>query len=184
MSKIKNKLKSSSGNIKMVFSNKRYFLLVAVAVFLFYAFNVLVGNIQTLISTYSIVGLLKTVGFYFTLIGEYAGVLKLSALIAMIITGALFGILFSLVVFRALVLQPGQKTNLGFITSIGLFFGAAAPGCAACGIGLLPLIGVSAASLSFFPFGGLELSVIAIFILIFSIVQFSEKMLVCSVNKK
>lgn len=89
--------------------------------------------------------------------------------------------LFSLLFYKARSLK-GEKKGFGIISSIGFFLGAFAPGCAACGIGLASLLGVSAATLSFLPFGGLELSIIAILIIGFAIYKVSDNS--CKINYK
>ena len=60
------------------------------------------------------------------------------------------------------------------------------PGCAACGIGLLSLFGISAASLTFLPFKGLEFSILSIIILsvlIFEITKNISNGIVCKTMK-
>ena len=52
-------------------------------------------------------------------------------------------------------------------TSLGIFFGFIAPGCAACGLGILAFLGLGTATLSFFPYDGLELSVLSVIILLY-----------------
>ncbi len=58
----------------------------------------------------------------------------------------------------------------------GTLFGAIASGCPVCGAWLLPLFGI-AGSLAVFPFQGLEIKVLAIGLLVFSIYQSSNVIL-------
>lgn len=183
MTKTPKKIQSSLKCLKMVFSEKKYFLITVVIAFLFYSLNASVGNISLIFNSYSSLGFFRVIAFYFTLVFGYVSTIKLTSFITLIVISILFGVLFSLVIYKAVILKSTQKSKLGFVTSIGIFLGVAAPGCAACGIGLLPLLGVSAAGLSFLPFQGIELSFAAIAILIFSIVQFSNKLITCEIRK-
>ena len=144
--------------IKMVFSNKKFILISLLVSLIFYAFNASIGNLSLIFSSYSSMGL-KSIKLYFLLLYGYSYSITTASFITLTIISILFGILFSLMLYKTLVFRRAQKNKLGFITSIGIFLGIAAPGCAACGIGLLPLIGLSTGSLLLLPFSRLELSI-------------------------
>ena len=69
------------------------------------------------------------------------------------------------------------------LSGIGLFLGAFAPGCAACGVGLAAALGLGAGFLSFLPYKGLELSIIAIIILGYAIIKTTNSMYTCKIKK-
>ncbi len=142
----------------MVFSNKKFILISLLVSLIFYAFNASIGNLSLIFSSYSSMGL-KSIKLYFLLLYGYSYSITTASFITLTIISILFGILFSLMLYKTLVFRRAQKNKLGFITSIGIFLGIAAPGCAACGIGLLPLIGLSTGSLLLLPFSRLELSI-------------------------
>lgn len=105
--------------------------------------------------------LLRSIGENFTTLGA----------ITTILLGALLGINVSLLAYR---IRQARKSSAGSVatTGLGFFVGLIGVGCAACGTALLsailPLAGVAGA-LAFLPFGGTELQVLAIALLVFSI---------------
>ncbi len=149
---------------KRVFGNFKYLLLAIIIAILFYALNVFIANYKTLINFYPSLGLLGTIKFFFTLMFGFYNLILFSSFISLIIISLLLGILFSLIFYKLNFLK-GDGKKLGFISGLGAFLGAFAPGCAACGIGLASVLGLSGAFLTLLPFKGLELSILAIVIL-------------------
>jgi len=170
---------------KSIFSNWKYVALALIFGFLFYEFNVFSANWVTIPSFYQTSGFVKTAKLALTLTTGFRETIQLHSYISLILLSFLFGLLFSLITYKTAKI----KTTLegGALTSIGIFLGVLAPGCAACGIGLLSLLGLSTAFLAFFPFDGFELSILSIGILSFSVLKISEKIHngnVCKINAK
>lgn len=92
-----------------------------------------------------------------------------ASLILSIVIAVLFGISITMLIYilkkRKKEAKESAPTSL-----LGTVFGAIASGCPVCGAWLLPLLGV-AGSLAVFPLQGLEIKVLAIGLLIYSISQ-------------
>ncbi len=161
----------------MVLRQRRYAFIAILIAIAYYAFNVFVTNIKVLGTSLSI-GFGNALQFYIILLGGYWETVPVSSFISTIILGVLVGTLFSLILFKTLALN--SIDNMGALGSVGIFFGILAPGCAACGVGVFSLLGISAASLSFLPFGGFELSLAAIVILLYSLFKLSKNLTSCS----
>jgi hypothetical protein len=95
-----------------------------------------------------------------------------SSIILTIFTSLFFGISLSLLIYRWR--QISAQRAIGGKDFIGGFFGALSMGCPVCGSFLLPFLGI-AGGLSVFPFQGLELKLVALFLFGFSIYQSSKK---------
>ena len=63
------------------------------------------------------------------------------------------------------------------------FFGILAAGCPACSITIASYIGL-AGFLSLFPYGGLELKILSVFILIIAIIYILKDLHICQIKKK
>lgn len=171
-----NKKEISEKNIfnalREVFSNSNYIILTGILAFLFYLISINISN-------FFLFGLSSFKSFMF--IGKS---IKLSSLITTIIISIFFGILFSMVLYRTKLLKPLSK-NPGLLATIGIFLGIFAPGCTACGIGLISALGVGAVTLSLLPLNGLEISILSIILLGIGIFQMSKKInkgLICGVD--
>jgi len=171
---------------KIVFGNRRYiFLTVFIALF-FYALNAMIGSWQTFSSLSSSYGILGTTKLFFVLVGGFGNTIKFHSYVSLILVSILFGLLFSLISYKTTRIKK-TSSKVGVIASFGVFIGILAPGCAACSIGLLSLLGVSSAFLTFLPFEGLELSILSIGLLSFAVFKISEKIHVgevCEVRLK
>ncbi len=89
-----------------------------------------------------------------------------AAFLLILILSLLFGIYFSLVIFKlSFSMSIGKQ---GIAGSIGSLVGAFGVGCPTCGAFLFALIGAPLA-LMYLPFRGIELQIIGIFILVISI---------------
>ncbi|HVY01992.1 MAG TPA: hypothetical protein VHA12_04480 [Candidatus Nanoarchaeia archaeon] len=98
-----------------------------------------------------------------------------------IIIALLTGILISLLTYRFDNIKKYSEERIGIISSIGIFFGLAAPGCASCGAGLAAALGLGTI-LAKLPFHGIEISFIAIILLIFSIYKISKGFVNCEIK--
>lgn len=98
-----------------------------------------------------------------------------SQIILSVIFAILVGIAVSFLIYVIEAKKSGSEyTSLNTLGS--LFFSAAVTGCSVCSAFLLPALGI-AASLAAFPFGGLEIKLFAIFILLYAIWQYSKSIL-------
>ena len=164
---------------KKLFSNWKYLGLLIIVAFSFYSFNVLLNSWNTINAFYANTGFIQTLKFFFILFFGFYNVIKLHSYISLLIISVLFGILFSLLIYKVNAGSIMKNKKAGFAGTIGVFLAVLAPGCAACGIGLLSVLGLSAAFFTFLPFEGLELSILAIGILSFSIFKITKDMNNC-----
>jgi hypothetical protein len=84
-----------------------------------------------------------------------------------VITAILFGVSIAMLIYGFRARKAGQG-EAGPSTLAGMIVATIASGCPVCGAWLLPLLGI-AGSLAVFPFQGLELRVLAVLLLGFSI---------------
>jgi len=168
---------------KDVFSSWRYSMLAIFVISIFYSINVLIPNFSAVILYYQKLGFFGGSEFFFSLFFGFRETITIHSFITLITIGILFGMLFSLIAYKTNMVKT-TSGKIGTFGSIGIFLGILAPGCAACGIGLLSIFGIGAAALSFLPFDGLEISLLAISILGFSVFKISKdikKGVVCEV---
>ncbi len=166
---------------KIVFGRKIYLGLAFLIGFLFYAFNVFILNISSIFSISPRLGFIGSLKFYLTLLIGFKEVIQLYSFISVIIISLMFGILFSLIVFKINSSIRDKNKETGWLGGIGIALGILAPGCAVCGIGLLSVLGLGTAFVTVLPFDGLEISILAIGILGFVIFRISEDIKSCKV---
>ena len=167
---------------RIVFEKKRYAALSVVIALVFYLANVLLTNAGNLSSLYPSLGFFGTAkAFFFMSLGFY-NLIAWHSFISLIIISLLLGMLFSLLLFKTNYLKDSSSKKFGVFGSVGIFLGVLAPGCAACGIGLLSVLGIGAATIAFLPFDGLEFSILAIGIMSFSIYKVSKKLTTCEIK--
>ena len=171
-------LKTSIRNVSMVLTRGKYAFFTVFIALVYYAFTVFINNLKVL-ETFSSLGFGNVLQFYVILLMGYETTVPISSFISTIILSIFIGVLFSLILFKTVMLRTVD--NSGTFGFVGIFFGIFAPSCAACGVGLFSLLGISTAGLSFLPFVGIELSIAAIIILLYSILKFSRKLTTCSV---
>lgn len=168
---------------KKVFFNWKYFFLAVFVFVLFYLFNVIIHNFSGLVSFTSRYGAAQTAAFLIELSVGFKETITMSSFASFIVIGLMLGILFSLIFYKTMMLKD-VSGKVGFLGTVGIFLGVFAPGCAACGIGLLSALGFGAAAITFLPFDGLEISFLAIIILGFSIYKITKdikKEIVCEI---
>ena len=150
---------------KKVFSNWRYVALTVTIAVVFYLLNVIIKSYDSLITFYSQVGFSGIIKLFFTFFIGFKETTTFGVIIWIIIIGIFWGLLISLIAYKTRMIKSVSRKT-GFFATTGIFLGVLAPGCAACGIGLLSLFGISAATLTFLPYNGLELSAISAVILL------------------
>ncbi|MGK0208748.1 MAG: hypothetical protein ACI83O_000002 [Patescibacteria group bacterium] len=178
------KIKNTIEVVKEVFSKKRYITLAIISALLFYIANAMVSSYPTMRSYGFSLGLVGTIKIHYALIAGFVKTVSLTSLVTLIAISILFGIIVALISYKTRALKDAEPEKYSMITGIGLFIGVLAPGCAACGLGLLSVLGLSSAFLRFLPYKGTELSLIAIGLLLFSIIQISQsikKGIVCQI---
>jgi len=159
---------------KKVFGEGKYIFLSFLVIILFFSFNALVRNFKFVHSFYSSFGFISSLKITYSLIIGFKSTLELHSFVSLVIISFLFGALFSLILYKTNTVKKGSGKT-GVLASIGIFLGVLAPGCAACGLGFLPLLGISAGVINFFPFDGLEISILSIAILVYSSHKISEE---------
>ena len=165
---------------KEVFFNWRYFLLAVFIALFFYSFNVLILGLKSLVGFYNTAGFFKMLNLFFVMFLGFKDILTTISFVSLVLISILLGKLFSMLIYKSNALYSGGK-SLGVFGSIGAFLAVFAPGCAACGIGVASAIGLGAGVLSFLPYDGLELSAVAIIILVITIFKTTKNMYVCMV---
>jgi len=160
---------------KRVFKEKKYIITTLIVALAFYLLNGIIINVPNIKSFYSLLGFsgaLKVLS-----VGAFRFVDRLTTFnaITTIILSLLIGALVSLLVFRFKMATTEKAGKIGLFGSLGIFLGMAAPGCAACGVGLLAILGLSSA-LFVLPFQGHEINVVAIALVSFSIFNISGKL--------
>ncbi len=180
------KLKEVAVLWKNIFGNWKYAGIVAATAIVFYLFNAIISNINNIIYAGKNFGVLNSLSLTFQLIlGFRRSVLPFS-FVSMIIISLLTGILICIMIYNFKLTKNSGMKKTGVLTSIALFIGVIAPGCAACGIGLIGLLGLTS-SLASLPFQGREINALAIGLISFSIVSISLKLVSnteCRINRK
>jgi hypothetical protein len=171
--KIKKGVKELFSIWKEVFSNWKYLILGIIILFLFYSVNVIIANFSILMYYVNKASLAESINFFFNLFLGFRNTVLLSSFTSLIVLGGLFGMLFSLIAYKTIMIK-NVAGGIGIFGTAGIFLGVLAPGCAACGIGLLSVLGISTVALTFLPFKGLELSFLAMGILGFSIFKITK----------
>lgn len=167
---------------KQVFSQKKYVFLMLIIAVVFYLVNGLIYNIGNIVPLFSS-NFSLAVNFLLVSSFEYIYLIVPFTAVAIIILSLQMGMLISLLTFRFKRARDSTLGKTGVVSGIGVFLGAAAPGCAACGVGLLSFLGLSSIIVTL-PFKGQEIVVLAILLMSFSIYTISGKIYntTCQVN--
>ena len=156
----------------MVFGKVRFILLALCVAVLFYMVNVFLFSYKTVVSLsdslYDAVGLLILIALHFN---ESITVLTFGSILTLSVFA---GMLVSLLFFRYRREKRLLESKVGFVSSVGIFIGVLAPGCASCGVGLVAVLGLSG-SLALLPFRGAELAPLAALILFFTVLYVSAR---------
>lgn len=171
---------------KKVFSNKRYLLLLPIIAILFYILDISISNFWIITNFYKTYNFPRALVLTFDLILNFKKTILFSSFLSLVIISILTSIILILMIYNFKFIKKPIAKKTGFFASIGIFLGVFAPGCVACGLGLAGLFGL-ATSFAILPFKGKEISLIAIFILSFSILKTTfelEKPNECCINNK
>lgn len=180
-----NKLKLAGKGLATVIRKPHYTIGMILIAAVFFILNLLIPNAKTLFTISMRSSLQQTVAFITALlIGGIQSMTTLS-LIILIIISLLVGIVIMLIIFRMKTWRAAAFTE-SKASYFGTLLGLAAPGCASCGIGVLSAIGLTS-SLVYLPFKGVEIGVISILLLLFSIKSLAAKIALgptCSLPRK
>ena len=155
----------ASRSMKMVFSKKSYVFLTLLVSVLFYLLQAIIVNFTNIINIVGDYDFATTLNLIFIILTSFWSTIELHSFLTVAIISILTGILVSLLVYRMKYMNVTGKKH-GILGSIGVFLGMFVPGCAACGIGLISVIGLGTAVASL-PLQGLELSILVIAILVY-----------------
>ncbi len=169
-------------NLKKVFSRAEYLIITFIFAVLLYSLNVIIASWRSLFSFYNSAGFSQALQLFLDLFFGMYKTVKFSSFVSLVIISVLFGILLSLLLYKKNLGMNDKK--LGAMGFFGFFLGIFAPGCMACGFGVISALGLSAGIVSLFPYEGLELSILAIIILILAIFHTTKALNTCpNVNK-
>lgn len=161
---------------KKIFGKAKYLLLSFTIALFFYSLNVFIANWKTILSIYSFSGFYGSSKMFINLFLGFGNTIELYSYISLILISLLLGTLFSLIIYRTSIsVKFIDEKNTGIFVTIGIFLGILAPGCAACGIGALSALGLGTIIINFLPFKGLEISILSILLLGFSIFKITDK---------
>ncbi len=126
------------------------------------------------------------IGYKFNLLVDLLGgmltAMSGTGLLVLILTAILAGINLVLLSKRILILKSSGKLHL--VAGGSSLLGIAGSGCAACGLPVIALLGLSG-SVAFLPFGGSEISIISLALLsisLYFLLKSYSKELSCKVN--
>ena len=158
-----------------VFREWKYMILLIVVGFVFYLVNGLIVSLGNVSSIYGLLGFFGTLKFLISSAFYLAKGVSVYGAIGTIILSLLIGMMISLLFYRFDKVDKKSRESVGVLGSVGIFLGVAAPGCVACGIGVLTFIGLGSA-LAALPFGGHEIIFVAILLVGYSVVNISRKL--------
>ncbi|MBS3092486.1 hypothetical protein J4466_03635 [Candidatus Pacearchaeota archaeon] len=156
---------------KGVFFSWKYFLIFIISAFSFYFLNFFISSFQNLLWHFKNYGLKSFIAFLFNIFIGFDKTILFSSFLSFLALSILSGIFVTLIIYKSNILENSAK--LGLSGASGLLLGILAPGCAACGLGLATALGFGTIFVNFLPFKGLEISILAIVILLFSIIKIS-----------
>lgn len=164
-------------SIETVFSKVNYVLLAILVAVIFYLLQAIIVNFSNIINITGNYDIMTTLNLIGIILVAFWGTVEFSSFISIAVISLLTGTLVSLLVYRIKHLEFAGKKH-GLLGSIGIFLGMFVPGCAACGIGLISLVGLGTAVASL-PFQGLELSILVILILVYVNYQTAVTLFTC-----
>lgn len=163
-----------------VFSRRRSGIIFLLTALLFFTLNVAVKNYKTLVAIANDQGLGAASSFLYTLAIGFHHTVTRASYASLVMLTFLTALLITLLAFKA---TSATTKKVGVMSGFGIALGIVAPGCAACGVGVLALIGISGATLALLPFKGLEISLLAILLLGIAIYSLTQRLRSCDVCK-
>lgn len=178
----KNKFNIVFNAISLVFFRKKYFLVVLFSVFLFLILPNFLINLNFFFSKFFLnANLNEKIIFILGFIqgGFENNTFETSSLKIMV--GVLFGIIISMLHFKYL-LNKKLLTNEGFFGTVGGILGLFFASCGACSLAIISFFGGSFLFV-ILPFGGIEMIIISILLLLISIYLISNSIVGICKNK-
>ncbi len=161
------KIKESLQSILSVVSRLKYLAILLVVSFIFFSFGVIPRNISLL---FSLLGKTTILEYFNVVLSLYHGWFNETLLVSIIILitiSILVGVTISLMVFK-INSRKKFSSSASKSGSAGIILGILVPACIPCGMGLLSLLGLSSL-LFFLPYQGLEIGIVSIAFLLYSI---------------
>ena len=179
---MKDKLGMIKDAVKVVFSNPKYIIAASLFSFVIFLLLLFVGNITLFTEVLSVN---TEIGFvsetFYSLFISILDVIEVPQMFLISLIAVLIAVNFSMIVFKF-----KTSRNSGSVSSAGgfgaSFVGAFGAGCSACGTSLLALF-FGTGTIAFFPFGGIELSIISLAILGVSLYFISKGIVNCETCK-
>ncbi|MCA9488083.1 MAG: hypothetical protein KC516_03935 [Nanoarchaeota archaeon] len=159
-----------------VFRKRKYIIITIVVAILFYILNSIIVNHQN----FGIYSIIKSIWIFSINLRHQ---IKLISYISLIVLSIMLGILFSLIKYKVDFFRKA-KGKQGFIGGIGASLAILVPGCATCGVGIASLLGLSTIIVRFFPLQGVEIAILSILVLGYSIYTTTKHMYFCKLKKK
>lgn len=170
---------TSSFPIATVLAKGKYFILFIVVASIFFLFNLLVQNLSLLKTSITHYSLNTTFVLFSSILKGSFLLLPLHSRILLLLISLLVGIVVMLIIFKIAAAKKQALAGTKAAT-LGALVGLAVPACAACGIGLLSIIGLGSVLL-YLPWKGIEISVLSVFLLSVSAYQLNNSLKECNV---
>lgn len=168
-------IKQNTGNQFVKVIAQPFYAGIALAIaLLFFIGNIALKNLSALVSFASASQIKTALNLLASLVLGFHKSVTISSYISLVLISILIGILASLMVFRLTAIKSGK--NIGLASGMGIALGIIAPSCAACGVGLAAVFGITGTMLALLPFKGLEISLLAIALLFISIWNLSARL--------
>ncbi len=158
----------------------RSIILILALTTLFVSFSAVIVNLPSFISFFfnDYLFFTKANVLWLIFIGSFSAISSID-IVLVTIMGVLFGINMTLLINKYNALK--RRGNLRIMFGTGLI-SVFAVGCASCGLSFASLIGISAV-IAILPFGGIELYILAILILLISLFYNLKQLIkVCKID--
>jgi hypothetical protein len=159
---------------KEVYKKKLYLLVTLVIALLLFVFNIAIINYEVYLN-------FESLKFVSDIFWGTISFLPLHTLIFMTVASLLTGIFTSFLIYHIKSIGKTSYTT----GSGGVLLGLFAPACASCGIGLVAVLGLTGV-IGALPFGGIEISIAGILLLIIATFTLTKKIVhkTCTPRKK
>ena len=159
--------------IKLEVLTPRFFLLSLLFSFLYIFLFVFVPNNKLLLYSFVNFPIHTTFNLFTSLVVGLPKSVSNIDLLLLLVTAGLVGVNISLIL-KTLKRLKNQKVRIS--VGGGTILAIVATGCSACGLSIISLFGLTAATFAFLPFRGMELNLFAISVLLLSFVYTLRKL--------
>lgn len=166
--------------LRRMLGKRKYLAITIISGFLFYLLNGFVVAHPRIVDFFQAYGIYAIWKILIVSLNYSYEILPMT-FFGIILLSALIGTITALLTYRFDNFTDMRGGN--FFATAGIFLGMAAPGCAACGVGLASLLGLSSI-LTILPYDGKEVLLMAVGASAISIFSISRKLYnpVCGVN--